>query len=45
MKKYQIITRCGVVTTYDALSSYAACNMAREDGWSVLYVSPLIVKV
>lgn len=44
MKPYQVITRCGVVVTYNALSSYEASSLARTDGWSVLVVSRLIIK-
>lgn len=38
MKVFNIITRCGVHTQYVALSSFAATNMARDDGWLVMAV-------
>ena len=44
MKQYQIITRCGVTVLVEAMNAYQASNQARNDGWSVLYIAPLLVK-
>jgi len=44
MKTYSVITRCGVYTQYNALSTYEASSLARADGWCVLVVIPLLVK-
>lgn len=38
MKTYIVFTQCGTVTQYNALSSYEAANLARNDGWSVIQV-------
>lgn len=44
MQTYQIITRCGVTFPVNALNQFQACQMAREQGWQVLYICPLITK-
>ena len=38
MKTYIVYTQCGVVTKYNATTSFLAAEYAREDGWSVAMV-------
>ncbi len=39
MKTYAVVTLCGVVIFYKAISRYEAAEIAREEGWKVVMVS------
>lgn len=38
MNTYNVYTQCGVVTQYNAHSSFKAAESARNDGWIVIMV-------